>query len=80
MLQDALSEVTKIYLSLKLRVFIDDITALVRGKNKEVAEMVKKVMKKLKEGVEKKGLKSSVTENDKEEKSKMIASCGVLEK
>ena len=29
--------------------------------------------------MEKKGLKSSVTENDKEEKSKIIASCGVLE-
>ena len=45
-LQDALSEVTKIYPSLKLRVFVDDITALVKGKNNEVAEMAKKVMKK----------------------------------
>ena len=53
-LQDALSEVTKIYPSLKLRVFVDDITALVKGKNKEVAEMAKKLMKKLKEEVEKK--------------------------
>ena len=32
-LQDALSEVTKIYPSLKLRVFVDDITALVQRKN-----------------------------------------------
>ena len=31
-LQDALSEVTKIYPSRKLRVFEDDITALVKGK------------------------------------------------
>ena len=53
-LQDALSEVTNIYPPLKLRVFVDDFTALVMGKNKEVAEMAKKVMKRLREEVEKK--------------------------
>ena len=36
-------------------------------------------MKKLREEVRKKGLKVSVTENGKEGKSKMIASCGSLE-
>ena len=36
-------------------------------------------MKKLKEEVEKTGLKLSVTENGKEGKSNMIASCGFLE-
>ena len=41
--------------------------------------MAKIVMKKLKEEVEKKGLAVSVTENGKEGKSKMIASCGFLE-
>ena len=41
-LQDALSEVTNIYPSLKLRVFVDDITALVQGRNEDVAEMAKK--------------------------------------
>ena len=42
--------------------------------------MAKKVMKKLKEEeVEKTGLKLLVTENEKEGKSKMIASCGFLE-
>ena len=46
-LQDALSEVMNIYPPLKLMVFVDDITALVKGCNKEVAEMAKKVMKKL---------------------------------
>ena len=40
--------------------------------------MAKKVMGKLKEG-ERKGHKLSVTENGKEGKSKMIASCGFLE-
>ena len=65
-------------LSLKLRVFVDDITALLKGKQREVAEMAKKVMKKLKKEIEKKCLKLSVTENGKE-RSKMIASCGFLE-
>ena len=36
-LQDALSEVSIIYTSLKLRVFVADITALVKGEIKEVA-------------------------------------------
>ena len=49
-LLDALSEVAKIYPPLKLRVVVDDITALLI----EVTEMAKKVMKKLKEEVEKK--------------------------
>ena len=40
-LQDALREVTKIYHPLKLRVFVDDITALLMEKNKVVAEMAK---------------------------------------
>ena len=43
-----------------------------------MAEMAKKLMKKLEEEVENKGLKLSVTENGKEGKSKMIASCGFL--
>ena len=41
-LQDALGEVTKICPSSKLRVFVDDITAFVKGRNKDVAEMAKK--------------------------------------
>ena len=66
-LQDAFGEVTDMYPSLELMVFVDDVTALVKGRDKEVAEMAKKVMKKLK-----------VTENGKEGKSNMIASCGFL--
>ena len=66
-LQDALSEITKIYLPLKMKVFVDDITALLMVKNKEVAEMAK-------EGYE------EIERRDwKEGKSKMIASCGFLE-
>ena len=58
---------------------MDGITALVKGRNKVVAEMSKKVMKKLKKKKWRKGLKLSVTENGKEGTSKMIASCGFLE-
>ena len=65
-LQDALSEVAKIYLRWKLRVFGHDITTLLMEKDREVDEMSKKVMKKLKEEVDKKGLKLSVTEKWKE--------------
>ena len=57
---------------------MNDITAPLIGKNKEVAEMAMEVMKKTKEEVEQKGLKLSVTENGKG-KSKMVASCGFLE-
>ena len=53
-LQDSLSEVTNIYPPLKLRVFADDFTALVMEKNKGVAEMAKKVIKRRREEVEKK--------------------------
>ena len=58
---------------------MDDITALLKEKNKDVAEMAKKVMKRVREEVGKKGFKLSVTENGKEGKSKMIESCGFLE-
>ena len=79
-LQDALSEVTKTYPSLKQRVFVDDITALVTCTNGDVAKMAKKKgNEKLIEEVERKGLKLSVTENGKQGKRKMIASCGFLE-
>ena len=74
-LQDALSEVTKIYSTLKLRVFVDDITALVKGRNKEVAELAKKVMKK----VERRGERRLQIVNHLTRKGRMIASCGFLE-
>ena len=41
---------------LKLGVFVDDITALSMWKNEEVTEMANKVMRMLKEEVEKMGL------------------------
>ena len=45
LLQDALSEVTKNYPLLKLRVFVGDITAFMNGINKELGEMAEKVLK-----------------------------------
>ena len=48
-----------------------DITALLMEKNEVVAEMAKKVLKRVRKEVENKGLKLR--------KSKMIASCGFLE-
>ena len=39
LLLDALSEVTKVYPPLKLWVVVDDITAFVNGRNKELVEM-----------------------------------------
>ena len=59
---------------------MDDITALLIGKNEEVAENGKEGDEEAKrKKVEKEGLKLSVTVNGKEGKSKMIASCGFLE-
>ena len=51
-LQDALSEVTKIYRLLKLTVFVDDITALMKGRIKELVELAEKVLKRLKKDVQ----------------------------
>ena len=48
-LQDALSEVTKIYPLLRLMVFVDDITALLKGKNEELVELAEKVLGKVEE-------------------------------
>ena len=44
-LKDTLSEVAKFYPPLKLRVFVEDITALLMEKNEEEAEMAKIVMR-----------------------------------
>ena len=70
-LQDALSEVTK---------NLSDITALLKGVNREVAEAAKKVTKKLKEELEKKKASNCQSPKmGKKGKSKMTASCGFLE-
>ena len=68
-LQDALSEVANIYLLLKLRVFVNDITALLMVKNKFVTEMAKKVMKTPKE-VEKKASNCQLMRMERKERAR----------
>ena len=46
---------------------MDGITALVKGRNKDFAEMAKKVVKKLKEEGEKKGFKLSVGRKEQDD-------------
>ena len=70
-LQDALSEVSKNLPPLKLSVFVDDITAFMNGRNKELLEMAGKVLEKLKSELEEKGLKLWISERGKEGKSKV---------
>ena len=44
-LQDATSEVAKVYLPSRLKVFVDDTTAFMEGRNKELAGTAEKVLK-----------------------------------
>ena len=47
-LQDALSEVTKNLSASEIEVFVDNTTAFMNRRNKELVEMTEKVLKKLK--------------------------------
>ena len=61
-LQNALSEVTKVYMLPKIEGICGRHPSTLDVEKQGSGEMAKKVMKKLKEEVEKKGLKLSVTE------------------
>ena len=50
--QHALSEVMKVYPPSKLKVFVDDITAFMEGRNKELAGVAEKVLKSIKRWVD----------------------------
>ena len=76
---DALSEVTQIYPPPRLRVFVDDISAFMHGRNKALAEMAQKVLIRLKREEEEKGLKLSIIVGGKQGKSQAITSCKYLE-
>ena len=79
-LQDAWSEVTQILSASEIEVFfVDDVTAFLNWRNKELVEMAEKVLNKLKREIEAKGFKLSITEGEKEGKSKAITSCTFLE-
>ena len=72
-MQDATGEGMKVYPPLTLKVQLDDVTALVEGRNKELPGIAEKVLKSTRRKVAEKGLKLSITEGGKEGKTKVIA-------
>ena len=60
-LQDAMSEVTKVYPPPQLRVSVDDLTAFVNGRNKELMEMAKKGFEDAEEREREERLQLSIT-------------------
>ena len=64
-LQDALSEVMKVCPPLKLRVFVDDIGAFMKGRNKVLPGIAEEVLRSMKMEVEEKGLRLSITEGER---------------
>ena len=50
---------------------MNDIIAFMSGKIKELVEMTEKVLKKLNREVEEKGLKLTITEGEKKERTKL---------
>ena len=68
--QDALSEVAKVYQPTTLKMFVDDITATMEGRNKELPCIADKILEVIRMEVEEKGLKLSITEGGKEEKAR----------
>ena len=60
MSQDALSVVVKIYPTKMLKVFVDDITACLEGRNKELPDIAEKVPRAMTMKVEEKGLRLSL--------------------
>ena len=68
-------EGTQTYPSLKSRVFVDDITPFINGRNKVLVKLAEKVLKKLNENC----LKLSITEGGTEGKRKAITFCKYLE-
>ena len=68
-LQNALGEVIKFYLPLKLRMFVDDITVFMNGGTRSWWRWQRSFLKKLKREVEKNGLTLSIIEGGKEQSS-----------
>ena len=60
------------YPHLKLKVFADDITAFMEGRNKELPGIAEKVLRAMNMEHEEEGLKLSITHVSKEGKSKVI--------
>ena len=79
MLQDALSKVVKVFPPLKLKVFVEDITAFMEERYNELAGIAEKVSMSIKGKVEENCFKLSNTEGGKVGQSKVMALCGYLE-
>ena len=78
-LQDALRKVVKVVPPLKLKVFVEDITALMEVRYNELAGIAEKVLMSTKGKVEENCFKLSNTEGGKVGLSKVMALCGYLE-
>ena len=78
-LQDALSEVTKIYLLLKWKVFVDDITALLMVKEKKSLKRQKSDEKVTRGYGGKRVSNCRSVRMERKERVEMIASCDYLE-
>ena len=80
--QDALSKVVKVvkvFPPLKLKVFVEDITAFMEGRYNELASIAEKVLISIKGQAEENCSKLSNTEGGKVGQSKVMALCGYLE-
>ena len=65
MLQDAFTKMMMVYPLVKLKVFVDDITAPMEGRIKKLPSTAKKVSKALMMEVEERGFKLPITEGEK---------------
>ena len=74
-LQDALSEVMKVYPPLKLKVFVADIAAFMEQRNKELPGIAENLLKSIRREIEEKFLKLSIKEGGKEGEINVVASC-----
>ena len=63
----------RVYPPMKLKDFVDDITACQEVRNKELPKVAEKVPRTLRTEVEEMGLESSITEGGQEGKSKVMA-------
>ena len=77
--QDALSEVVKLYPPMKLKVFVDDITAFLEGRSKESPEIAEMVTRAMSMEVAEKAESCRSQKGREEGKSKVTASCSYLE-
>ena len=69
-LQYALREATNIFPPLKLRVFVDDTTPFMIGRNEELVESAEKVLDKLKERLRRRAWSCRSRKKEQKERAK----------